>query len=90
MKELRLTAAQRTTGALWGLIVTGAAVTAMYALSGTKVNLTNVIIVGLFVLGGWLVISALAAIRPRKTRIQPDAVVADAEDEEQASGVESL
>jgi len=77
MKERRLTAAQRVTGVLWGLIVIGAAVTAMVALSGTEVNLTNVIIVGLFVLGGWLVVSALAAVRPRKVR-QPDAVAESA------------
>jgi len=73
MTELRLSPMQRVTGALWGLIVTGSAVTAMYALSGHEVNLTNVIIVALFVLGGWLVISALASVRPRKR--QPDAVV---------------
>jgi len=73
MTELRLSPMQRVTGALWGLIVTGSAVTAMYALSGHAVNLTNVIIVALFVLGGWLVISALASVRPRKR--QPDAVV---------------
>ena len=68
MKELRLSGMQRVTGALWGLIVTGAAVTAMYALSGTEVNLTNVVIVGLFVLGGWLVVSALASVRPRNRK----------------------
>lgn len=75
MKELRLSPMQRVTGALWGLIVTGSAVTAMYALSGNDVNLTNVIIVALFVLGGWLVVSALASVRPRKRK--PDAVVTD-------------
>ena len=73
MKELRLSPMQRVTGALWGLIVAGAAATAMYALSGNDVNLTNVIIVALFVLGGWLVVSALASVRPRKQR--PDPVV---------------
>ena len=80
MKELRLGAAQRITGVLWGLIVIGAAVTAMVALSGTDVNLVNVIIVGLFVLGGWLVVSALASTRPRKARQQPDAVADAAAD----------
>jgi hypothetical protein len=89
MKTLRLSPMQRVTGALWGLIVTGVAVTAMYALSGADVNLTNVIIVGLFVLGGWLVISALAAVRPRKRR--PDAVVADGPDlAEEPTAVASL
>ena len=43
MNELRLSAAQRITGVVWGLIVTGAAVTAMVALSGTEVDLTNVV-----------------------------------------------
>ena len=77
MRELRLSPAQRVTGVVWGLIVTGAAVTAMVALSGTAVNLTNVVIVGLLVLGGWLVLSALLSVRPRKAKTVPDAVVAE-------------
>ena len=88
MKELRLSPMQRVTGALWGLIVTGAAVAAMYALSGTEVNLTNVVIVGLFVLGGWLVVSALASVRPRKVHSQPDAVVTEEPLLAEASGTE--
>jgi len=67
MKELRLTPTQRVTGVIWGLIVTGAAVTAMVALSGTYVNFTNVVIVALVALGTWLLASALAAVRPRKS-----------------------
>ncbi len=74
MRELRLSPAQRVTGVVWGLIVTGAAITAMVALSGTAVNLTNVVIVGLLVLGGWLVLSALLSVRPRKPKTVPDAV----------------
>lgn len=93
MKELRLSGMQRVTGALWGLIVTGVAVTAMYALSGAKVNLTNVVIVGLFVLGGWLVVSALASVRPRKRRESAtfDDAVVNSEDPELAtpSGAET-
>jgi hypothetical protein len=77
MKELRLTAAQRITGVIWGLIVAGAAVTAMVALSGTDVELVNVIIVALAALGTWLLASALAAARPRKAN-RPDAAVTDA------------
>ena len=77
MKELRLSPAQRVTGVVWGLIVTGAAITAMVALNGTPVNLTNVFIVGLLVLGGWLLLSALLSVRPRKAQSQPDAVIAD-------------
>ena len=77
MKELRLSATQRITGVVWGLIVTGAAVTAMVALSGTPVNLTNVAIVALLVLGGWLLLSALLSVRPRKAHSLPDAVVED-------------
>ena len=73
MKELRLTATQRITGVIWGLIVIGAAVTAMVALSGTDVELVNVIIVALAALGTWLLASALAATRPRKAP-KPDAV----------------
>lgn len=93
MKELRLSPMQRITGALWGLIVTGAAVTAMYALSGNDVNLTNVIIVALFVLGGWLVVSALASVRPRKQRstaVQSDAGQPDAETAAEAEITEAL
>jgi len=75
MKELRLSATQRITGIIWGLIVTGAAVTAMVALSGTDVNITNVIIVALAALGAWLLASALAATRPTKKPQLPDAVV---------------
>ena len=77
MRELRLSPAQRVTGVVWGLIVTGAAVTAMVALSGTAVNLTNVVIVGLLVLGGWLVLSALLSVRPRKAKAVPDSVATD-------------
>jgi ABC-type nickel/cobalt efflux system permease component RcnA len=79
MKELRLSATQRITGVVWGLIVTGAAVTAMVALSGTPVNLTNVAIVALLVLGGWLLLSALLSVRPRKAHSLPDAVAPDGE-----------
>ena len=57
--------------------MTGAAVTAMVALNGTPVNLTNVVIVGLLVLGGWLLLSALLSVRPRKAPSQPDAVVTE-------------
>jgi ABC-type transport system involved in cytochrome c biogenesis permease subunit len=67
------------TGMIWGLIVSGVAVTAMLALSGEDVDTTTLIIIGLSVLGGWLLISALLAIRPRKR--QPDAVVTTAETE---------
>jgi hypothetical protein len=77
MKELRLSASQRITGVIWGLIVTGAAVTAMVALSGTEVALVNVIIVALAALGTWLLASALAAARPRK---RPDAGAASPSD----------
>ena len=77
MKELRLSATQRITGIIWGLIITGAAVTSMVALSGTEVNITNVIIVALVALGTWLLASALAATRPRKAPKLPDAAVAD-------------
>jgi hypothetical protein len=40
------------------------------------VNLTNVFIVGLLVLGGWLLLSALLSVRPRKATSPPDAVFA--------------
>ena len=76
MDELRNGASERITGVIWGLIVSGIAVTAMVALSGEDVDTTTLIIVGLSILGGWLLISALLAIRPRKR--QPDAVVTDA------------
>ena len=76
MDELRNGASERITGVIWGLIVSGIAVTAMVALSGEDVDTTTLIIVGLSILGGWLLISALLAIRPRKRR--PDAVVTDA------------
>ena len=76
MDELRNGASERITGVIWGLIVSGIAVTAMLALSGEDVDTTTLIIVGLSILGGWLLISALLAIRPRKR--QPDAVVTDA------------
>ena len=76
MDELRNGASERITGVIWGLIVSGIAVTAMLALSGEDVDTTTLIIVGLSILGGWLLISALLAIRPRKRR--PDAVVTDA------------
>ena len=76
MSELRNGASERITGVIWGLIVSGIAVTAMLALSGEDVDTTTLIIVGLSILGGWLLISALLAIRPRKRR--PDAVVTDA------------
>ena len=79
MKELRLSATQRITGVVWGLIVTGAAVTAMVALSGTPVDLTNVAIVALLVLGGWLLLSALLSVRPRKAPSLPDAMAEDSE-----------
>ena len=79
MDELRNGASERITGVIWGLIVSGIAVTAMVALSGEDVDTTTLIIVGLSILGGWLLISALLAIRPRKR--QPDAVVTDAEPE---------
>jgi hypothetical protein len=78
MKELRLSWSQRITGVIWGLIVIGASVTAMVALSGTEVEIVNVIIVALAALGTWLLASALAAVRPRKAPVQADAVVADA------------
>ena len=83
MKELRLSGSQRVTGVIWGLIVAGAAVTAMVALSGTEVKIVNVAIVALVALGTWLVASALAAIRPRKVPAPPsaddiDSTVADA------------
>jgi hypothetical protein len=77
MREPRLSATQRITGVVWGLIVSGAAVTAMVALSGTPVNPTNVAIIALLVLGGWLLLSALLSARPRKTHPVPDAVVED-------------
>ena len=76
MDELRNGASERITGVIWGLIVSGIAVTAMLALSGEDVDTTTLIIVGLSILGGWLLISALLAIRPRKR--QPDAVVTSA------------
>jgi len=76
MNELRNGASERITGMIWGLIVSGVAVTAMLALSGEDVDTTTLIIIGLSVLGGWLLISALLAIRPRKR--QPDAAVTTA------------
>ena len=79
MDELRNGASERITGVIWGLIVSGIAVTAMLALSGEDVDTTTLIIVGLSILGGWLLISALLAIRPPKR--QPDAVVTDANPE---------
>ncbi|MGC4175924.1 hypothetical protein [Demequina sp.] len=88
MKTLRLTTMQRITGALWGLIVAGVATTAMFALSGADIDLVNVVIVGLFVLGGWLVVSALASVRPRKAPSQPDAVVDSEPDVTQASVID--
>lgn len=75
MKELRLSASQRVTGVIWGLIVAGAAVTAMVALSGTEVEIVNVIIVALVALGTWLLASALAAVRPRKRPAADEAAV---------------
>ena len=77
MKELRLSASQRITGVIWGLIVAGAAVTAMVALSGTDIEIVNVIIVALVALGTWLLASALAAVRPRKA---PSATAHDSVD----------
>lgn len=65
MKTKRLRATDRIAGALWGLIIAGAAVTAMYTLSGYTVDTQLVLIVGLITLGGWLLISALLSIRPR-------------------------
>ena len=38
----------------------------MVALSGTDIEIVNVIIVALVALGTWLLASALAAVRPRK------------------------
>lgn len=66
MAELRKGYAERITGVIWGLIVTGAAVAAMYALSGYTIDMVNVTIVALIALGGWLVVSALISTRPRK------------------------
>jgi len=65
MKTKRLRASDRIAGALWGLIITGAAVTSMYTLSGYTVDAQLVLIIGLITLGGWLLISALLSIRPR-------------------------
>ena len=83
MAELRKGYAERITGVIWGLIVTGAAVAAMFALSGTEIDVINVAIVALVALGGWLVVSALVSTRPPKK--SADAVVAKPEEPALAS-----
>lgn len=88
MKELRLSASQRITGVIWGLIVAGAAVTAVVALSGTEVDIVNVIIVALVALGTWLLASALAAVRPRKSPQAPALVEEEASEAETATEAE--
>lgn len=94
MKELRLSASQRITGVIWGLIITGAAVTAMVALSGTEVEIVNVIIVALAALGTWLLASALAAVRPRKAATpatsEPEPVEAQDEADVEAEVAEAV
>lgn len=82
MTTKRLRATDRIAGALWGLIIAGAAVTAMYTLSGYTVDAQLVLIIGLITLGGWLLISALLSIRPRK---QADATQAGDGGEARAS-----
>lgn len=67
MRPKRLRASDRVAGALWGLIITGAAVTSMYTLSGYTVDAQLMLIIGLIVVGGWLLVSALLSIRPRRT-----------------------
>lgn len=84
MKTKRLRASDRIAGALWGLIITGAAVTSMYTLSGYTVDAQLVLIIALITLGGWLLISALLSIRPRRTANE----VASAELDEPAAADE--
>lgn len=76
MTTLRLRPSERIAGTLWGLIVTGAAVTAMVVLSGYEVDTELVLIGALVILGGWLVISAVLAARPNRSK-GPDAVASE-------------
>ena len=79
MNTLRLRPADRVAGTIWGLIVTAAAVTAMVALSGYAIDTELVLIGALVVLGGWLVISAVLAARPKRVApVTPDAATSDA------------
>lgn len=66
MTTLRLRPSERVAGTIWGLIVTAAAVTAMVALSGYNIDTELVLIAALVALGGWLVISAVLAARPKR------------------------
>ena len=68
----RLRATERITGMIWGFIVIGIAATAMVVLSGYDVDSQLLIVIGLGALGGWLLISALFAIRPRRSRATDD------------------
>lgn len=82
----RLRATERVTGAIWGLIVIGIAVTSMVVMSGYDVDSQMLIVIGLGALGGWLLISALFAIRPRRSRAVED----DEMDEPALAPAESL
>lgn len=85
MKKMRLRASDRVTGVLWALIVTGAAVTAMYALSGYAIDTELVLIGGLVTLGGWLFVSALLAMRPPRSTTpepEPSGLPSDVKDDE--------
>lgn len=53
--------AERITGAIWGVIVTAVGAFLIAALSGYEVDIELIAIVALAALGGWLLVSAIAA-----------------------------
>jgi len=69
MTTLRLRAADRITGALWGIIIATAGALLIAALSGYEIDLELAGIIALSALGGWLLLSALLSATKTKPRM---------------------
>ena len=77
LTEVRRPWSRRITTVVWGLLIAGVAALAIVELSGNNVDFELALIVGLVVLGGWLLMSALMSTRrPRAGGATPAADVA--------------